>query len=97
VVDDVGPEHDLPTVPRREVAQAQDVPQVEPPLPEFGRQRARLAGAEIPGLVAIDVEPFRGEVRQEIAVEIGEQGVGALLRRGQRPLPADLVQVGLLR
>ena len=65
-------------------------------FPQLGREHLRLAGPEIPRLVAVDVEPIRAEGGQEVGVQVVQEAVGLVARGGQAPAPADFVQVAVL-
>src|SRR5207253_1958997 len=96
-VQDVRPQHDAPTVPGRQLAQALDVTKVHAAFAYLCRQRRRLARGQVPGLVAVDVEPAGGERRQKVGVQLIQEPICLLARRGQAPAPADFVEEAVLR
>ena len=97
MVEHVRPQHDASAMLRSQISQTQDVLQIHATLAEALAQLPGLASGEVPGLVAIDVQPPRAEVGQEVRVQLLQELVRFFARRRETPAPADLVQMGVAR
>jgi hypothetical protein len=95
VKQDIGPDHDAAAILGGEIADTQDVLEIKAPLAETFGQCPGLTRSEVPGLVAIDVEPGRREIGQEVGVQLVEELIGLLAGWRQAPLPTDLVEMGV--
>ena len=84
-VNDIGPDHGALTVLPGDSLNSVDVLEIESTRAQFLVPLLRLPPAEIPGLVAVGIEPMRPKERQVFVVEISKKGQRSRMTRSDGP------------